>query len=84
METQHVFSEIGTESLSVFKMIYSCKFIVRTLQFATFCMSITSFLPGNCFKDQKDIIQVMTSSRIRWVGYVARMGERRDLYRGLV
>jgi hypothetical protein len=31
-----------------------------------------------------NIFRVMKSRRMRWVGYVARAGERRGLYRGLV
>jgi hypothetical protein len=31
-----------------------------------------------------DIIRVMKSRRLRWVGHVARMGERRSTYRALV
>ena len=31
-----------------------------------------------------NIVQVIKSRRIRWAGHVARMGERRDIYRGLV
>jgi hypothetical protein len=31
-----------------------------------------------------DIIRVIKSRRLRWVGHVARMGERRGAYRGLV
>jgi hypothetical protein len=31
-----------------------------------------------------NIIRVIKSRRLRWVGHVARMGERRDAYRALV
>ena len=31
-----------------------------------------------------NIVRVMKSRRIRWVGHVARMGERRGVYRALV
>jgi len=31
-----------------------------------------------------NIIRVIKSRRMRWVGHVARMGERRGLHRGLV
>ena len=31
-----------------------------------------------------NIVRVIKSRRVRWVGHVARMGERRDAYRGLV
>jgi len=31
-----------------------------------------------------EIIRVIESRRMRWVGYVARMGERRDAYKGFV
>ena len=31
-----------------------------------------------------NIVWVIRSRRIRWAGHVARMGERRGLYRGLV
>jgi hypothetical protein len=31
-----------------------------------------------------DIIRVIKSRRLRWAGYVARMGERRGAYRALV
>jgi hypothetical protein len=31
-----------------------------------------------------NIIQVIKSRRIRWVGHVARMGDRRGAYRALV
>ena len=31
-----------------------------------------------------NIIRVIKSRRVRWVGYVARMGERRGVYRVLV
>jgi hypothetical protein len=31
-----------------------------------------------------NIIRVMKSRRLRWAGYVARMGERRGKYRALV
>jgi hypothetical protein len=30
------------------------------------------------------IIRIMKSMRMRWAGYVARMGEKRNLYRILV
>jgi len=31
-----------------------------------------------------NIVRVIKSRRLRWVGSVARMGERRGVYRGLV
>jgi hypothetical protein len=31
-----------------------------------------------------NIVWVITSRRVRWAGYVARMGEGRGVYRGLV
>jgi hypothetical protein len=31
-----------------------------------------------------NIVRVIKSRRMRWVGYVARTGERRDVYRVLV
>jgi hypothetical protein len=31
-----------------------------------------------------NIIRMIKSRRMRWVGYVARMGERRDVYRDVV
>ena len=38
----------------------------------------------NDFYCSPNIVRVIKSRRMRWVGYVARMGEGRGVYRGLV
>jgi hypothetical protein len=38
----------------------------------------------NDLHSSPNIVQVMKSRRMRWVGHVARMGERRGIYRVLV
>jgi len=49
--------------------------MVRTLDSAK-----TTF----CGKGDESFGRVIKSRRMRWAGHVARMGERGDLYRGLV
>jgi hypothetical protein len=36
------------------------------------------------YKVDNSIVRVMKSRRMRWAGHVARMGERRGVYRVLV
>jgi hypothetical protein len=36
------------------------------------------------FYSSQSIIRIMKSRRMRWAGHVARMGEKRDVYRFLV
>ena len=38
----------------------------------------------NCFYSSPNIVRVIKSRRMRWAGHVARMGERRGVYRILV
>ena len=38
----------------------------------------------NCLYSSPNIIRVIKSRRMRWAGHIARMGERRGVYRDLV
>ena len=82
METQPVFSEIGTESLSVFLMIYRFKIFSKNPSiYNCFLCCLFHFFQEIVFRVQKDISWVIISRSMRWVGYVARMG-RRGAYKG--
>ena len=41
-------------------------------------------MKGEWKKQHNDIVRVIKSRRLKWAGHVARMGERRGVYRVLV